>query len=80
MAELDLSNSPPGPGARLTAVAILGGFKVLVAPGTRVSVGGLGLLGGRSVKVSQDGGGPEIRMSLWAILGGIEVKEAVAAE
>jgi hypothetical protein len=73
--EVDLSASPPGPDAHLTAIAILGGFTIFVPPGTRVSVGGFGLLGGRSVKVSQTGDGPEIRMSLWTVLGGIEVKE-----
>lgn len=75
-ADLDLSSSQPGLDARLTAVAILGGVKILVAPGTRVSLSGFGLLGGRDVKVSPNGDGPEISMSLWAFLGGIEVKEA----
>ena len=75
-ADLDLSASPPGTDARLTAIAILGGVKILVAPGTRVSVSGFTLLGGRDVKVSQAGEGPEIRMSLWAFLGGVDVKEA----
>jgi hypothetical protein len=73
--DLDLSSSPPGPDARLTAVAILSGIKILVAPGTRVSVSGFGLFGGREVKVSQRGDGPEVKMGLWAFLGGIEVKE-----
>lgn len=74
--ELDLSSSPPGPDARLTVVAVFGGFKILVAPGTRVSVSGFGLFGGREVKVSQGGGdGPEIKMSLYVFLGGIEVEE-----
>jgi hypothetical protein len=73
--DLDLSRGLPGPDARLTAIAILGGIKILVAPGTRVSVSGFGLLGGREVKVSQRGDGPEVKMSLWAFLGGIEVKE-----
>ncbi|MGH3018639.1 MAG: hypothetical protein ACRDNR_00565 [Gaiellaceae bacterium] len=57
---------------------MLGGVKILVAPGTPVSVSGFSLLGGREVKVSQAGEGPEIRMSLWAFLGGVEVKEAEA--
>jgi hypothetical protein len=73
--DLDLSNSPAGPDARLTAVAILGGVKIIVAPGTPVSVSGAGVLGGRGVKVSQTGDGPAVKMSLWAILGGIEVSE-----
>ncbi len=75
--DVDLSASPPGPDARLTAVAVLGGLDIIVAPGTRVSMSGFGLFGGRSVAVSQTGDGPEIRMSLWAVLGGIEVKERV---
>jgi hypothetical protein len=74
-AELDLSGSPPGEDAFLRAVAILGGVKILVPPGTRVSVAGFGLLGGREVKVSQAGEGPAIKMSLWAFLAGVEVKE-----
>ncbi len=74
--DIDLSSSPPGPSARLTAIAILGGIKILVAPGTRVSVSGFALFGGREVKVSQRGDGPEIKLNLWALLGGIEVTEA----
>ena len=76
--DIDLSSSPPGPDARLTAVAILGGVKILLSPGTRVSVSGIGLLGGREVKVSQSGEGPEVKMSLWSFLGGIEVTESDA--
>ena len=55
--ELDLSASPPGPDACLTVVAILGGLEISVAAGTRVSVGGFGLFGGRKVEVSQVGDG-----------------------
>jgi hypothetical protein len=73
--ELDVSGSPPGPDARLTVVAILGGLKIFVAAGTRVSVGGFGLFGGRKVEVSQVGDGPQVKMNLWVILGGVEVKE-----
>jgi hypothetical protein len=78
-AELDLSGSPPGEDALLRAVAILGGVKIMVAPGTRVSVGGFSLLGGRDVKVSQAGEGPAVKMSLWAFLGGVEVREGEVA-
>jgi hypothetical protein len=74
--DIDLSSSPPGADARLTAVAILGGAKVIVPAGTRVSVSGMALLGGRDVKVSQVGQGPEVKMSLWSFLGGIEVTES----
>jgi predicted membrane protein len=74
--DIDLSSSPPGADARLTAVAILGGVKIILPPGTRVSVSGMALLGGRDVKVSQVGQGPEVKMSLWTLLGGIEVAES----
>ncbi len=72
--EVDLSKSPPGPDAKLTAVAILGGMTIWVAEGTSVSMSGLGLFGGRSVKVTE-GDGPVVHMGLWAVFGGIEVKE-----
>jgi hypothetical protein len=78
--DLDLSASPPGPDPRLTAVALLGGVKIIVPPGTRVAMSGAGFLGGRAVNVSQQGDGPEIRMSLWALLGGIDVREAAPAD
>jgi hypothetical protein len=77
--DLDLSASPPGPDPRLTAVAFLGGVKIIVPPGTRVAMSGFGLFGGRDVTVSQRGDGPEIRMSLWAIFGGVKVQEAPPA-
>jgi len=74
--EIDLTSSPPAPeGARLTAVAILGGIKVRVPPGSRVSLSGLSFLGGREVTVEPNGG-PEIAVKGIAILGGIEVKSA----
>ena len=40
-----------------------------------MSVSGFAVVEGREVKVSQRGDGPEVKMSLWAFLGGIEVKE-----
>lgn len=73
--ELDLRNAPPGENARLTAVAVLGGVEVKVAPGTRVTMSGLSFLGGRDVKI-EPGDGPEIRVHAVAILGGVEVKTA----
>jgi hypothetical protein len=73
--ELDLSESPSGPGARLTVVAILGGVRIAVPSGTRVSTGGFALFGGREVRVSQQGDGPQVKLSLWALFGGIKVTE-----
>jgi hypothetical protein len=78
-AKVDLTESPPGPAARLTAIAILGGVEIVVPAGSRVSTGGMSFLGGRSVRVTP-GHGPELRMRLVALLGGIEVKEPPPAE
>ncbi len=72
--EIDLTQSPPGEGAQLTAVAVLGGIDVTVAPGSRLTVSGFSLLGGREIKV-EPGEGPAMRMRLIAVLGGVEVKE-----
>jgi hypothetical protein len=72
--ELDLRSSPPADGATLRIFAFLGGVEVVLPPGTRVSLGGLSVLGGRSVKV-EPGDGPKLRIGATAILGGIEVKE-----
>jgi hypothetical protein len=60
--EFDLTNAPPGPNARLTAVAILGGIAIKVAPGTRVTMGGLSFLGGRDAQV-RPGDGPELHLT-----------------
>ena len=69
----DLTSAPPGPDARLTVVAILGGIEIKVAPGTRVTMSGLSFLGGREVKV-EPGDGPQIHLNATAILGGVEIK------
>jgi hypothetical protein len=72
---LDLSQSAPGAGARLTALAILGGVNIALPPGTQVSTSGFSLFGGRDVRVSQRGDGPQVRLSLWAFFGAIKVTE-----
>ncbi len=74
--DLDLTASAPGEGARLTAVAVLGRVAIRVPPGTRVTMSGLSLFGGRSVDV-QAGDGPALALRAFAILGGLEVKEGV---
>jgi hypothetical protein len=72
--ELDLTQSPPGDGAKLTAITLFGGIELLVAPGTAVALSGFSLFGGRSVDVTQ-GDGPRFDFKAIAIFGGIEVKE-----
>jgi len=47
---------------------------LIVPAGTRVSMSGASILGGRTVNVSE-GDGPAIRLRAIAVLGGIEVRE-----
>jgi hypothetical protein len=61
-----------GPDARLTFVGILGGAKLRVQTGSRITTSGFSLLGGRKVDV-QPGDGPAIRIAAWTFLGGVEV-------
>ncbi len=72
--EIDLTQSPPGEKAQLTAIGVLGGIDITVAPGSRLTVSGFSLLGGRDIKV-EPRDGPEMHLRLIAVLGGIEVKE-----
>jgi hypothetical protein len=73
-AQVDAS-APPGEGAVLRVLTILGGAEVRVPKGARVTVGGLALLGGRSVEVSSDPEGPEIRLVAYTVLGGLRVRD-----
>ena len=72
--EFDLSDAPAGEDARLTAVAVLGGIKLLVVPGTRITMEGFSFLGGRDALVAA-GNGPELRVTAVAILGGVKIEE-----
>lgn len=72
--ELDISDAPPAEGARLIAVAVLGGIKVQVRPGTRVRMHGFSLLGGRDA-VAAPGDGPALNVTAVAILGGVRIEE-----
>lgn len=75
--ELDLTKAPPGQEAQLTATALLGSVKIVVPPGARVSMSGVSLLGSRELLVAP-ADGPQIAIRGIAILGSIEVKEAIA--
>jgi hypothetical protein len=72
--ELDLTSSPPGPDARLTAIAVFGGVELIVPRGSRVSLSGFSLFGGRDVEIEQ-GDGPELKLHAVAVFGGVDVKE-----
>jgi hypothetical protein len=73
--EFDLSDAPPSAGAKLIAIAVFGGIKVQVAPGTRVTMHGFSFLGGRDAVVAP-GDGPELHVTAVAILGGIRIEVA----
>jgi hypothetical protein len=76
--EFDLSEAPGSEGARLIVVAVLGGIKVQVAPGTRVTMHGFSFLGRRDAVVAP-GEGPELHVTAVAILGGVRIEEKKAA-
>ena len=71
--DLDLAAAPPADGARLTAIAVVGGIDVRVPAGTRIVMSGLSLLGGRDVKVPP-GEGPTIGVRAFAIFGGVTIR------
>jgi hypothetical protein len=77
--DVDLTESPPAGDGKLTVFTFCGGVDFIVAPGTRISMSGASILGGRSVNV-HEGDGPQIRLSATAILGGIEVREPKLGE
>ena len=76
--EFDLSDAPPGENARLIALAVLGGIKMRVAPGTKVTMQGFSFLGGRDALVAP-GDGPELHAVAIAVLGGVRIEEKKTA-
>jgi len=72
--EFDLTGIEPGDGARLTAVAILGGIDIFVDEGTQVTMSGFSLFGSRDIDVKA-GDGSAIAVRAYAILGGVDIKE-----
>jgi hypothetical protein len=73
-AEFDISDAPPAEGARLTAIAVFGGIKILVAPGTKVRMHGFSLLGGREALVTP-GEGPDLSITAVAVFGNVKITE-----
>jgi hypothetical protein len=71
------ATATPAPDATLNIVTILGGAEVSVPDGARVTVGGLGLLGGRNVDVRPRADGPEIRVKAFSFLGGVRITNGV---
>ena len=75
--EFDISEAPPAEESRLTLVAVLGGIKVLVTPGTRVRMQGFSLFGAREAVVSP-GEGPDLHVTAVALFGGVRIQEKAA--
>ena len=69
------ARAAPGEGATLTFVGVLGGAKVVVPEGSRVTIGGFAFLGGRKVSVASSEQGPAIRVIAYSLLGGLEVTD-----
>lgn len=73
-AKLDLSDKPPGPGATLTLIALLGSAEVIVPPGSQLSSSGIAFIGSRELKTDPREA-PRIHTRLFAVLGVASVKE-----
>lgn len=71
---LDLTKRRPAPDATLTLIGAIGGARIVVPVGVRLAVEGVSLLGGRSVRV-RSGGGPNLRIRAFLLLGGLSVIE-----
>ena len=66
-----------GPEVVITAFAFWGGIKILVPEGFEVDLGGLSIMGGRTMRlrdVPTVPGSPRIRIRGFAMMGGIEVR------
>jgi hypothetical protein len=75
--DLDLGGASfPAGEATVTAIAIMGGSTIWVPEGARVELSGFALMGGNSNRVPKDAasGGPLIRVKVWSLMGGIDVR------
>lgn len=62
----------------ITIVAFLGGAEIIAPPGISIQLSGISILGGKSDERAVDAslpGSPLIRLRIFALLGGVEVKE-----
>ena len=66
----------PAPGATLRLFSVIGGIDVTVPRGSRVEVTGSTFLGGRDIQVGP-GEGPQLRLNVTTVLGGLRVHEAL---
>jgi hypothetical protein len=75
-ARIDATRST-GAGARLTFLGLAGDAIVRVAPGSRVTGGGLSVFGDRRIEVTP-GDGPEIRIDGFSLFGDVKVSDQPA--
>lgn len=74
---VDLRNSPPRDNAVMTVLVLFANATVIVPAGTRVSISGFSLFGGRAVDLRSAPSGPRLRLNLSALFGQIKVIEAL---
>lgn len=75
-AELDLLGARPAQAAEVRATAILGGVKIIVPEGWRISVRGVPILGGFSDETSKgdiEADAPSLTIQGLAFMGGLEI-------
>lgn len=72
-ARIDATSSA-GPGATIRFLGLAGDAVVHVAPGSRVTGGGLSVFGDRSIEVSP-GDGPEIRIDGYSLFGDVKISD-----
>ena len=71
---MDLRDRPPGDGAILRVLHLIGDVRLRVSPGTRVITSGSTLLGDQRVAV-QPGEGPEFEVRAWGLIGDVEISD-----
>ena len=72
-AQIDAS-AEPDRGAKVTFIALAGEAVIRVPPGSRVTGGGISLLGDRKIDVSP-GDGPEIRVDAYTFFGDLRITD-----
>lgn len=76
---LDFRDAVLAPGVtNVMVLAMMGGVEIIVPPGLRVESNGIGIMGGfehAAKHPAEGGGGPVLRISGAAIMGGVEIKE-----
>jgi len=66
----------------VSVVAVLGGAEIIVPPGVHVECSGVAIMGGFASSESKPGapGAPVLRISGFAFMGGVEIKERLPGE